>query len=69
VEVLLDSTTTGLVMSLEFVRKNKFKKKKLERPIYVKFNHEEPIEHTVKMELFYREHKERTEIDVIREQK
>ena len=74
VEVLLDSTTTGLVMSLEFVRKNKFKKKKLERPIYVKkldgiFNHEEPIEHTVEMELFYREHKERTEIDVIREQK
>ena len=70
----MDSTTTGLVMSLEFVRKNKFKKKKLERPIYVKkldgiFNHEEPIEHTVEMELFYREHKERTEIDVIREQK
>ena len=24
----MDSTTTGLVMSLEFVRKNKFKKKK-----------------------------------------
>jgi len=72
--VLLDSAATELVMSLEFVRKNKFKKKKLERPIYVKnvdgiFNHEKSIKHTVEVELFYREHKERTEIDVIREQK
>ena len=32
VEVLLDSRATGLVMSLEFVRKNKFKKK-LDKPI------------------------------------
>jgi len=36
------------VISLEFLRKNKFKKKKLERLIYVRnidgtFNHEEPI--------------------------
>jgi len=33
VEVLLDSRATGLVMSLEFVRKNKFKTKKLDKPI------------------------------------
>ena len=27
---------TRLVMSLEFIRKNKFRKKKLDRPIYVR---------------------------------
>ena len=36
VEVLLDSGVIGLVMSLEFARKNKFKKKKLERLIYMR---------------------------------
>ena len=34
VEVLLDSKVIGLVMSSEFVRRNKFKKKKLDRLIY-----------------------------------
>ena len=39
-------------MSLEFIRRNKFRKKKLDRLIYVRninstFNHEEPIEYTV----------------------
>ena len=39
-------------MSLEFTKKNKFKKKKLERLIYIRninsiFNHEEPIKHIV----------------------
>ena len=73
VEALLDSSVTGLVMSLEFARKNKFKKKKLERPIYMRnidsiFNHEEPI-HTVEIELFFKGYKERTEIDVIGGQK
>ena len=33
------------------------------------FNHEELIEHTVEIELFYRGHKERMEIDVIGGQK
>jgi len=69
VEVLLDSGATELVISLEFAKKNKFKNK-LERPIYVRnvdsiFNHEEPVEHTVEVELFYKGHKERTEINVI----
>jgi len=69
VEVLLDSGVTELVMSLEFVRKNRFKKK-LERLIYVRnidstFNHKGLIEHTVKVELFYKVHKERIEIDII----
>jgi len=69
VEVLLDSGATELVISSEFTRKNKFKKKKLERPIYVKnvdntFNYEGLM---VKVELFYREHKERIELVVIGE--
>jgi len=33
VEALLDSSATGLVMSLEFARKQGFKLKKLERPM------------------------------------
>ena len=50
--MLLDSRTIRLVMSLEFIRRNKFRKKKLDRLIYVRninstFNHEEPIEYTV----------------------
>jgi len=70
VEALLDSGMIELVISSEFVKKNKFKKKKLDRPIYVRnmnsiLNYKESIEHTVKVELFYKEHKERTEIDMI----
>jgi len=34
--MLLDSRATGLVMSLEFAKKQGFKLKKVERPIYVK---------------------------------
>ena len=71
VEALLNSGTIGLIMSLEFVRKSKFKKK-LDRPIYIRnidsiFNHKEPIEYIVEVELFYRGHKKRMEIDVIGE--
>ena len=36
VEALLDSGATGLVMSSEFARKQGFKLKKMERPIYVR---------------------------------
>ena len=70
VEILLDSKMTELVMSSEFTRKNKFREKKLDRPIYVRnvdntFNYEELIEYIVEVELFYREHKERMEINMI----
>ena len=56
------------------MKKNKFKKKRLERPIYMRkvngtFNYEGLIEYTVEVELFYRGHKEKTEIYVIRGQK
>jgi len=74
VEALLDSRATGLVMSSEFARKQKFKLKKIERPIYMRnvdrsFNKEGLIKHTVKVNIYYQRHRERTEINVIRGQK
>ena len=74
VEALLDSRTTGLVMSSEFVRKQGFKLKKIERPIYIRnvdgtFNNEGLIEHMVEVNIYYQEHREKMEIDVIGEQK
>ena len=74
VEALLDSGATGLVMSLEFARKQGFKLKKLDRPIYVRnvdgsLNKEGLIEHTVEVNIYYQGHRERTEIDVIGGQK
>ena len=50
-EKLLDSGVTGLIMSSEFIRKQGFRLKKIERPIYVRninrfFNKEGPIKHT-----------------------
>ena len=74
VEALLDSGTTGLVMSSEFARKQGFKLKKIGRPIYVRnvdgfFNQEGLIEHTVEVNIYYQEHRERTEINVIGGQK
>ena len=61
-------------MSLEFAKKQRFKLKKIERPIYVRnmdssFNKEEPIEHTVEVNIYYQGHRERMEIDVIGDQK
>jgi len=54
VETLLDSGVTGLVMSLEFARKQGFKLKKLDRPMYVRnmdglLNKEGPIGHIVEV--------------------
>ena len=74
VEALLDSSATELVMSSEFARKQGFKLKKLERPMHVRnvdrsLNKEGPIEHTVEVNIYYQEHRERTEIDVIGGQK
>ena len=75
VEALLNSGAIGLVMSSNFVRKKRFKlKKKTERPIYVRnvdktFNQEGLMEYTVKVNIYYQIHRERTEIDMIREQK
>jgi len=54
VEALLDSRVTELVMSSEFLRKQGFKLKKIQRLIYVRdvdgsFNKERSIEYTVEV--------------------
>ena len=61
-------------MSLEFPRKQGFKLKKINRPIYVRnvdssFNKEGLIKHIVKMSIYYQWQRERTEINVIEGQK
>ena len=70
VKRLLDSSTTGLVLSSEFVRKQEFKLKKIKRQIYIRnidssFNKKEPIKYMVKVNIYYQGHRERIEIDVI----
>jgi len=58
IEILLDSRATGLVMSLEFTRKQGFKLKKIKRPIYVQnvdgsFNKKRPIKYMVEINIYY----------------
>ena len=74
VEALLDSGATGLVMNSKFARKQGFKFKKLERSMQVRnvdgsFNKEGLIENTVEVNIYYKGHVERTEIDMIGGQK
>ena len=74
VEALLDSGAMGLVMSSEFTKKQGFKLKKLEKPMNVRnmdrsLNKEGLIENTVEVNIYYKGHRERTEIDVIGGQK
>jgi len=69
-EALLDSGVTGLVMSEEFVRRHKFKRMKLEKPVYVRnvdgmLNYVGLIVDPVEVEIFFKGHKERTLIDMI----
>ena len=73
-ETLLDSGATGLVMSEEFAKKHKFKRTKLERPVYVRnvdgmLNYAGPIVDMVEVEIYFKGHKERMSIDVIGGQK
>ena len=70
----MDSRAKRLVMSLEFAKKQGFKLKKMERPIYVRnidgsFNKKELIEYTVEVNIYYQKHREKTEIDMIGGQK
>ena len=65
VEALLDSGVMGLVMSLEFARKQEFKLKKIEKLIYVRnindfFNKGGHIEHMVEVNIYYQRYRERT---------
>ena len=69
-EALLDSGAMRLVMNEEFARRYKFKRTKLERPVYVRnidgtLNYVGPIVDTVEVEIFFKGHKERTSIDMI----
>ena len=71
---MLNSRAIGLVMSSEFARKQCFKLKKLERPINVRnmdglLNKEGFIEYMVKVNIYFKGHKEKTEIDLIEGQK
>jgi len=70
----LDSEATRLVMSLKFTRKQGFKLKKMERPIYVRnidsfFNKEGLIEYIVEVNIYYQKNREKTELDMIKCQK
>jgi len=61
-------------MSSEFAKKQGFKLKRLERLMNVRnvdgsLNKEGPIEHMVEVKIYYQEHRERTEINVIGGQK
>jgi len=74
VKALLDSEVIGLVMSSEFTKRQEFKLKKIENPIYIRnmngtFNKERPIENTVEVNIYYQRHRERTEINVMERQK
>ena len=73
-EALLDSRATGLVMSKEFMRKHKFRRIKLKRPIYMRnvdrtLNCVRPIIDTVEAEIYFKGHKKRMLIDMIGDQK
>ena len=73
-EALLDSGATGLVISEEFARRYKFRRTKLERPVYVRnmdgtLNYVGPIVDIVEVEIFFKEYKKRTLIDIIGGQK
>ena len=74
VNVLLDSGATGLVMSDEFARKNRFRRTKLERPVYVR-NVDEALNYvglsvdTVEVEILFKGYKKRILIDIIGGQK
>jgi len=57
VEALLDSGATGIVMSSEFTKKQRFKLKKLDRPMYVRnvdrsLNKKGPIEYMVEVNIY-----------------
>ena len=61
-------------MSKEFAKKHKFKRTKLERPVYVRnvdstLNYVGPIVDMVEVEIFFKGHKEKTSIDIIGGQK
>ena len=74
VEMLLDSKTIRLVISEKFARKHKFRRTKLERPIYVRnvngiLNYVGLIVDIIEVEIYSKRYKERTLIDITGVQK
>ena len=70
----MDSGATELVTSEEFAKKHRFRRTKLERPVYMRnvdgtLNYIGPIVDTVEVEIFFKGHKEKISIDVIEDQK
>ena len=58
VEMLLNSRAIGLVISSEFVRKQRFKFLKIKRPIYICnindfFNKKGSVKYIVKVNIYY----------------
>ena len=73
-EALFDSRAMRLIMSEEFVKRHKFKRTKLERPVYMRnvdgmLNYVGFIVDIVEIEIFFKGYKKRTLINVIRYQK
>ena len=71
---MLDRKAMRLVISLEFASKKRFKWKKIENSIYVRnmngvFNKKRLIGHTVEVNIYYWEYKERIAIKMIGEKK
>ena len=63
----IDTQKRVIVISLEFGKKQGFKLKKINRPIYIRnvnsyFNKEEFIKYMVKVNIYYQRHKERMKI-------
>ena len=61
-ETLLDSSVTELVISKKFVRRHKFRRIKLERPVYIRnmdnmLNYVGPIIDTVETKIYFKGHK------------
>ena len=70
VEALLDGGAMRLVISSKFTRKQGFKLKRLDRPMYIRnmdgsLNKEGLIKHTVEVNIYYQGYRKKTEIDVI----
>ena len=64
-EALLDSRAIKLVMSSEFTKRQKFKFKKIENPIYIRnmdgtFNKKGPMKNIVEVNIYYQGYRERT---------
>ena len=58
VEMLLDSSVIKLVISSEFTRKWRFKRKKIERPIYIRninsfFDKKRSIKYMIEVNIYY----------------